>query len=121
MLKGAWLRRNCAKIMELVGYLGIAFLSIIYSFKRVVISSSYVFFIFWATSYISLILIVRSTFDSDINTYAAAMSQSNLSIYYLKEPVVWLGQRYLFSWLQNSFFVFIISDLFDRLIVISCI
>ena len=103
--------------MELFGYLGIMSLSIILSFKRDVISSSRAFFVFWITAYTSLILVVRNTFDSDINTYAAAMSDSSLSIYYLKEPVVWLGQRYLFSWLQNPFFVFVISDLLAGLLL----
>ena len=97
--------------MELFCYLGIMSLSLIFSLKRDVISSPYAFFVFWITAYTSLILVVRNTFDADINSYTAAMSGSSLSIYYLKEPVVWLGQRYLFSWLQNPFFVFVISDL----------
>ena len=81
--------------MELFGYLGITSLSIIFLLS-VMLFLAHALFCFWITAYTSLILVVRNTFDSDINTYAAAMSQSSLSMYYLKEPVVWLGQNISF-------------------------
>lgn len=107
--------------MELFAYLGIASLTIFFCLRSDLITSSRKFFIFWLAVYTSLILVVRNTFDVDINTYAASMSLSSLSIYYLKEPVVWLGQRYLFSWLQNSFFVFVISDILAGLLLFSAL
>jgi hypothetical protein len=103
--------------MELIYYLGLAVLSIFFSLRRDVISSKRFFFIFWIIAYSLLVLVVRSTFDGDINTYASSMSHSSLSIYYLKEPVVWLGQRYLFSWLQDPFYVFLSTDLFVGLLL----
>lgn len=103
--------------MELFTYLGLTSLSIFFSLKSNVIASSRIFFIFWIAAYTSLVLVVRNTFDGDINTYADTMSSTSLSIYYLKEPVVWLGQRYLFSWLHNPFFVFVICDLLAGLLL----
>ena len=97
--------------MELNFYLGLALLSIFFSIRRDVIANTRIFFIFWIVAYSSLALVVRNTFDVDIITYASSMSYSSLSIYYLKEPVVWQGQRYLFSWLQDPFYVFVIFDL----------
>ena len=103
--------------MELFAYLGLALLTIFFCFKSDFIASPRMFFIFWFAVYTSLILVVRSTFDTDIKTYAASMSMSTLSSYFLKEPVVWLGQRYLFLWLQNSLFVFVIFDILAGLLL----
>lgn len=97
--------------MELLFYLGLAVLSIFFSLRRNAVANTRIFFIFWIVAYSSLVLVVRNTFDVDINTYASSMSSSSLSIYYLKEPIVWLGQRYLFSWVQDPLYVFVIFDL----------
>ena len=97
--------------MELVYYIGLTVLSISFSLRRDAISSKHVFFMVWIVAYIALAVVVRKNFDADINTYASAMSYNSMSIYYLREPVVWLGQRYLFSWLQDPFYVFIVTDL----------
>ena len=103
--------------MELFTYLGLAFLTVFFSLSRDIVSSRRMFFFIWVVAYIALILVVRTNFDFDMVRYADAMSYSSLSIYFLKEPVVWLGQRYLFSWIQNSFLVFAISDLLIGLVL----
>ena len=103
--------------MELYCYLVIALLSVVFSINRSLVPNPTIFFLFWLTTYILLVVIVRSTFDSDIATYALAMSQSSMSIYYLKEPVVWLGQRLLFNVLQDQYLVFIVTDLIIGLIL----
>ncbi|MFP3354170.1 hypothetical protein R0K04_22720, partial [Pseudoalteromonas sp. SIMBA_153] len=55
--------------------------------------------------------VIRYTaFDDDINTYADAMSSSSLAFYYLREPVVWIGQRFLFDLIGSQALVFIIFD-----------
>lgn len=97
--------------MELIFYLGLAVLSIFFSIRCNVIANTRIFFIFWIVAYSSLVLVVRKTFDVDINNYASSMSYSSFSIYYIREPIVWLGQRYLFGWLQDPFHVFVIFDL----------
>lgn len=97
--------------MELYFYLGLAVLTIIFSLRHEFISSKILFRTFWISVYISLALVVRANFDADINTYASEMSHSSLTLYYLKEPFFWLGQRFLFNLLQDPFFVFLITDL----------
>lgn len=68
----------------------------------------YTLFIFFS---MMLSLVVRLTnFDADIQVYAESMRFNQLSLYYLREPVVWLGQRYIFSLLQSDVLVFIFFD-----------
>ncbi|RUO30014.1 hypothetical protein CWE12_08620 [Aliidiomarina sedimenti] len=60
-----------------------------------------------------LSIVVRlSGFDIDIATYADSMRFESISFYYLREPVVWFGQRYLYSVLQSDVLVFILFDVF---------
>jgi hypothetical protein len=103
--------------MELTAYLLVAFLSFFFSVKRKVVTNSSIFFFVWFSTYFALILIVRNKFDVDINTYANSMSFSSLKMYYLKEPVVWLGQRYLFGFTQDSHLVFVIFDVILGLVL----
>lgn len=96
--------------MELVAYLSIMMFSFIFSFNRKLIQNSSIFFLFWLLIYVVFVLIVRSKFDSDINTYANSMSLSTFDFYYFREPVVWLGQRYLFGFIKSEFWVFVSFD-----------
>ena len=107
--------------MELACYLAITSLSVLFSAKRYILSNSTVFFLTWSATYISLILIIRSEFDSDIATYAAAMTGSTMSLYYLKEPVIWVGQRYIFSFVQDPYLVFVITDLLTGAILFQAL
>lgn len=97
--------------MEVTVYLGIALLSIFFSVRRSVITNKFIFFTFWSVIYIALVLAVRETFDADIKNYAKSMSYTSMALYFIKEPVVWFGQRYLFYWFQNAYLVFIVTDL----------
>ncbi len=61
--------------------------------------------------YLSLSVVVRlSGYDSDIQTYMGAMDFDSYSFYYLKEPVVWIGQRFLYDMLGSKFVVFLVFD-----------
>lgn len=97
--------------MELAAYLSVAFLSLFFSLKRKLIDSSTLFFSVWLLVYFILVLLVRSEFDFDINTYAKTMPSSSFSLYYIREPVVWFGQRYLFRLMQDAFLVFVAFDM----------
>lgn len=103
--------------MELYIYSALTILALVFSLKNNFLSNPPIFFVFWIVAYISLIVVVRKVFDFDIRHYAASMSFKSLSIYYLKEPVVWLGHRYIFSWVQNPYYVFLLSDLLIGLIL----
>lgn len=103
--------------MELFIYIGLAIVAIFFSFTEDAFSQSNMFFTFWITAYISLILVVRTTFDFDIRNYAETMTYQSISIYYLKEPIVWLGHRFIYFWVQNPFYVFLLSDFLIGLIL----
>jgi hypothetical protein len=71
---------------------------------------------------LSFSLVVRlSGFDADMGNYEMYLKIKTLSIYYLKEPIYWLGSRYLFELTDSAFFVFIFYDcLFIILLLLSC-
>lgn len=52
-----------------------------------------------------------SGFDIDTNTYSETLESSNLSGYYLKEPVYWITSRYLYKLTESPEITFIIYDL----------
>ena len=97
--------------MELICYLTIMVIGFLFSLNRDLIKHKTIFFVFWLFIYFTLSLIVRADYDFDINVYAKSMSFSSFSLYYLKEPVVWLGQRYLFVLINSTFVVFVIFDI----------
>lgn len=97
--------------MELLYYGFVALLGLLFSTKRRLIKDTKLFFVVWLTVYAGLSLIVRRQFDVDIEVYASLMSHTSLSLFYLKEPVVWLGQRYLFYYTQDTYTVFFIYDI----------
>ena len=97
--------------MEFLAYTSIIFLSYLFSLKRKLIKDSKIFFLVWFSAYFFLALIVRMNFDEDMIGYAESMKFTSYLPYYLKEPVVWIGQRLLFDFLKNSYLVFIIYDL----------
>ncbi|RBP77387.1 EpsG-like putative glucosyltransferase [Shewanella putrefaciens] len=71
---------------------------------------------------ISYSVVVRlAGFDADIGNYSEFLKVDSFSIYYLKEPIYWLGSRYLFKLTGSEFFVFFFYDLiFIGLLLISC-
>lgn len=98
--------------MELIFYIATVFLSLIFSIRKKLIKGRYIFFslfLFWVI--LNSVIVRTSGFDTDITNYSRAMSESSFSVYYLREPVVWIGQRLAYSILGNEVLVFIIFDI----------
>lgn len=104
-------RKEKITLMELFYYLFIALLGVLFSISNQLVKNPKIFFSIWFASYIGLSLVIRNQFDADIEVYADSMSYSSLSIYYLREPIVWLGQRWLFVYFQSHYIVFFIYDI----------
>jgi len=97
--------------MELIFYILLNILALVMCTKYVVIVSKKLMFLIWASTYLVMVLIVRAQYDYDIDTYARSMEYSSLSLYYIKEPVIWLGQRFLFNLINSSYLTFIFTDI----------
>lgn len=101
-------------------YVGIFSIAVIFSLRGNVIKDKRLFFILYFVVYSVMSFVVRfSGFDEDINTYADAMSYNAFSLYFLKEPVIWFGQRWLFMAIESETAVFIFTDIFFGLILYS--
>ncbi|WP_417437322.1 EpsG family protein [Idiomarina abyssalis] len=98
--------------IELITYLLVVIIALTFSvINTSKLSDSVKFLIFMVVS-TGLSLVVRlSNFDTDIQTYAESMRFESLSFYYFREPVVWFGQRFLFSLIGSEFIVFFLFDL----------
>lgn len=103
--------------MELIYYTSVLLLSFFFALRSQLFRSDILFFIFWLLVYTCLSIIVRSEFEVDILTYSAAMSSQSLSIYFLREPIVWLGQRLIFDLTSSEFTTFLIFDVFAGLVL----
>lgn len=112
--------------MELPYFIFILLIGILFSSNKYLIKKERYFFLIWFSIYFSLSLIVRENLLGDIATYAKLMDNPKFiihasEIYYLKEPVVWLGQRFLFYIFQNARLVFISTDIFVGLVLYSAL
>lgn len=115
--------------MELIYYLFILIIALIFSIKKELIQNKNIFFIFWISLYILLSIIIRinlSEKSGDIYSYSLAMEDGKFLItpsnfYYLKEPIVWYGQRILYAIVQSSKLVFFISDLLIGIVLFSAL
>lgn len=96
--------------MELTLYILLTIVGILFSLNKNASKNNGIFFVAWIVLYFILSLVVRIEFDEDIKIYASSMSYTSLSIYYIREPVFWLGQRYLFEYINNSYIVFVVYD-----------
>jgi hypothetical protein len=97
--------------VELATYLLILALSILFSFNHRFLKSDKLFLLLYLFVSIFLSLVIRGAgFDSDIKTYALSMSSNSFSLYYLREPIVWLGQRLLFNVFYSEVVVFVFFD-----------
>lgn len=108
--------------MELSFYFIILLIGIFFSLNQFLIKKERYFFLIWFSIFFSLSLIVRENLLGDIGTYARAMDNPEYKIhaseiYYLKEPIVWFGQRFLYSIFQNPKLVFISTDISMGLIL----
>lgn len=97
--------------MELALYSLVAMMGLIFSVRQYLLRSDFWFFCLWTIIFVSLSLVVRMEYDADLVTYEAAMSLNLQSIYYWREPLVWIGQRYLFRLTESSYFTFFIYDI----------
>ena len=97
--------------MELLTYIVVTFFGISFSLNGSLIKSSKLFFFIWFIVYFILAFIVRSKFDSDINNYANSMDYTSIASHRIKEPIVWLGHRYIYALFKDAFTVFMIYDL----------
>ena len=87
--------------MEIFFYFFLVVLAVISNFFHIYRFSFSSFFIFFTPCIFIYSFAVRSFgFDVDIEDYASAMAYNSLSLYYLKEPVVWFTQRFLFYYLN---------------------
>lgn len=59
-----------------------------------------------------------SGFDADMGNYEQYLSYNSFSIYYLKEPIYWLGSRVLYDLTDSAEFVFIFYDIIFFILII---
>lgn len=104
--------------MELAAYSVYFLIAMFFTLKRRTIHNSVLFFWLWFTSSISLSIIVRNSgFDIDTQNYANAMKDEYLSVYILKEPVIWLGLRYIYQLFKNEIVAFFIMDAISFILI----
>lgn len=96
--------------VELACYLLFAFVSIYYAVlgKKRLLSKRDEIFLYVLLAF--LIFIVRSNYDVDIQNYATSMQKIRQSFYYLREPIIWQGQAYLYAIFRSTFLVFLVFD-----------
>lgn len=98
--------------MELIWYCFIFILSLIFTLKRELIRNKNLFQSIVLLFYLVTSILVRNTnLDNDISHYADAMESISLGLFYIKEPIVWFGQAFLFRVLQEPITVFIVTDM----------
>ena len=102
-------------MIEVSYYFFLAIIANVLGLSRKILIKKYIFFVLWGSTYIGLALIVRTKYDTDIITYVESMLSYSKDFYYIREPVVWLGQRYLYAIIKNSQLVFIIYDVIGGL------
>ncbi|ODT83326.1 MAG: hypothetical protein ABS76_02860 [Pelagibacterium sp. SCN 64-44] len=67
--------------------------------------------VFWLLLATTLSIVVRlSGYDTDIKVYAAQMEERSLDMYYIREPLIWLGQRWAYDIIGDHALVFIVTD-----------
>lgn len=98
--------------MELISYATILALAVGFSYRTNPINNTATFYGLATACFLALSLIVRfGGFDADIITYASEMHSSGMQLYYLREPVVWLGHRVLLQLLGSEAAVFVVTDM----------
>tara|TARA_B110000483_G_C18161539_1_gene529518 strand:+ start:986 stop:1969 length:984 start_codon:yes stop_codon:yes gene_type:complete len=97
--------------MEFLAYTVVTFFGVLFSLKKFPIKNPKLFFVIWFSVYFALVIIVRTNFQGDIIQYVKVMDYTSLSIFFIREPVVWLGQRYLFALTESAYIVFVIFDI----------
>lgn len=95
--------------LELLYYIFFCLLGFYFAIVRVS-SVQYSLLSFFALFFLS-ITVRYSGFDRDIVEYANSFGRLSLSIYYLKEPLFWLGSRGLYFFIKSEVWVFVFFDL----------
>ena len=97
--------------LEFSWYFLLMLMAFFFTIKRKVIVSSNLFLFFYLfLSLVTSVIIRTAGFDWDIQVYANAMHSKTISTYYLKEPIVWFGMRYLYTIVNSEILVFVIYD-----------
>ncbi len=98
--------------MELVAYASILILAVGFSYRTNPINNTLAYYGLATGCFFALSLLVRfGGFDADIANYATEMHRTGFALYYLREPVIWLGQRWLLYLLQSEALVFVVTDM----------
>ena len=108
-------------MIEIFAYLLVGSIGIVFAFKPTLVAVTSQFQCLWFIVYAILVVIVRSEFDVDINTYARAMEDISFSLYYIREPVVWIGQSLFFRLVGSSYLVFLFYDLIAAMFLFSAL
>jgi len=94
--------------VELTAYIILICLS---SFTILVESRKVYQWIFIPSVVVFLYVVRIEGFDSDIENYAQQMHATGLDLYYLREFVFWLGNRFIYYIFQDEFISFIFMDI----------
>lgn len=97
--------------MELFVYIGFLLGASFFALRKRLIDSESMFFCIYMVAALALSLVVRLRYDFDIQVYTIAMESIDLDFYYLKEPVVWYIQAFLYSLFGSSYYVWILCDM----------
>lgn len=103
--------------LELIAYIGMLSIAVIFSLWPNKIRNRFIFFSIWFCIYSFLVFVVRSNLEADLVTYAGRMENLSFYFYYLREPVVWIGQPILYLFFNDAVAVFIIYDALIGLVV----
>ena len=98
-------------------YPSLLIISAVFMAKRKTINSNKLFFCLFILTFAVMSATIRLTLENDFISYNSALKTNSLQFYYIREPVVWLGQRYFFSILQSAYWTFVAFDLIIALVL----
>lgn len=89
-------------------------------FFATVKTGSYFYYIFSLLIFTTYSFVVRNSgFDADIGNYNQYLEMKSFSIYYLKEPIYWLGSRFIYKYSDSPIFVFMLYDFLFFVIILA--
>ena len=104
--------------MELLAYLTIFIAALMFSTCPIKIKNPKAFFLIWIILSGLLSFSIRTSgFDVDTAQYARSLAYQNYDFYYLKEPVIWLGMRIVYSFLGDEILTFVFFDLISFVVI----
>lgn len=103
-------------MIELFAYAATAILALLFAFK--VRMNDQVFFVTWCTWALFLSWVIRySGFDVDTAVYAKNFKYSYVNFFVLREPVFWIGSRYVYNVVGNPIATFMVFDFLSFLAI----